>query len=265
MSHSFGLERWGVEDGSVGDLAVPLGVIRASRSRLYRPLAGTAVRPPDLVRLDRQQAQAKTAGDHGKVKGSRPGLAEVPRMAVVALLLTVLIKTFLLQAYFIPSESMMPTLDPRDRVLVDKVTYRFRAPERGEVIVFHRPSPTEGRPEPGLSIALHRVLATLGFVRADGQVDFIKRIIGLPGDEVEVVDGGVIINGARLSEPYAEPETRDSPRVTVPPGRYFMMGDNRMNSLDSRFGLGFVRRDRIVGRAFVVFWPPTSATFSLRG
>lgn len=230
---------------------------------LYVPAAGTAVRPPDLA-----PALCRAVSGHSGARVSprprhrrnRPG--ELPLLVVAAIVLTFVIKTFLVQAFYIPSESMVPTLRQQDRVLVEKLSYRFREPERGEVIVFHRSG--EREPE-GWSFgrSARGFLSGLGLAPPAGEVDFIKRIIGLPGDAVEVRHGTVLINGRPLREPYAEPETRDSPRVIVPPGRYFMMGDNRMNSLDSRFGLGFVPRHDIIGRAFVVLWPPGSATFSL--
>jgi len=184
-------------------------------------------------------------------------------LVAVAILCTFLIKTLLVQAFYIPSESMVPTLHEHDRVLVEKLSYRFREPRRGEVIVFHRPGQREPAGGWSLGRSAREFLAGLGLSQPAGEVDFIKRIIGLPGDTVEVRHGTVLINGRPLREPYAQPETRDSPRVVVPPDRYFMMGDNRMNSLDSRFGLGFVPREDIIGHAFVVLWPPGSATFSL--
>jgi signal peptidase I len=237
------------------------GDVRAS---FYLPRPGLPVRPPDLFVPPRQQGVESCLGsqrpprDRGRQSRSR--LVELPQQALYALLLTLLIKTFLMQAFYIPSESMVPTLDPQDRVLIEKVTYRFRAPSRGEIIVFRRPNVTTVAWDWSMLGAVRRVLAGFGVVRSKGEVDYIKRIIGLPGDTVEVHDGVVLVNGEPLFEPYAEPETRDSPLVTVPPNRYFMMGDNRMNSLDSRFGLGLVPRDRIVGRAFVILWPPRSAT-----
>ncbi|MGH8885947.1 MAG: signal peptidase I [Egibacteraceae bacterium] len=182
---------------------------------------------------------------------------------VTAILFTFAIKTLLVQAFYIPSESMVPTLHEQDRILVEKLSYQFRDPERGEIIVFHRPGQREPVERWSLGRFARGLLAGLGLAQPAGEVDFIKRIIGLPGDTVEVRAGTVLINGHPLREPYAQPESRDSARVVVPPGHYFMMGDNRMNSLDSRFGLGFVSRKDIIGHAFVVLWPPGSATFSL--
>ncbi|MGH8902882.1 MAG: signal peptidase I [Egibacteraceae bacterium] len=231
---------------------------------LYVPVAGRAVRPPDLAPSLRVAVSGQTGqrtGPRPRRRRSRPG--ELPLLVAAAILLTFVIKTFLVQAFYIPSESMVPTLHEQDRVLVEKLSYRFRNPERGEVIVFQRPGQREPSGGWSLGRSAREFLAGLGLAQPAGEVDFIKRIIGLPGDTVEVRHGTVLVNGRPLREPYAEPEIRDSSPVIVPPGRYFMMGDNRMNSLDSRFGLGFVPRDDIIGHAFVVLWPPGSATFSL--
>ncbi|MGH8905467.1 MAG: signal peptidase I [Egibacteraceae bacterium] len=235
----------------------------ALRPGFYWPPPGFSVRPPDLAVPNRRYAPGHVALDRcHKPDRSPRGFVELSRLTLAALLLTYVIKTFLAQAFYIPSESMVPTLVPRDRVLIEKVTYRFRAPTRGDVIVFQRPDSAEAAWDRSVLGAARWALAGLGFVQPEGEVDYIKRIIGLPGDTVEVIGGTVFVNGQPLSEPYAEPETRDSPRVTVPPDRYFMMGDNRMNSLDSRFGLGLVPRDRIIGHAFAILWPPRSVTFS---
>jgi signal peptidase I len=230
---------------------------------LYVPAAGTAVRPPDLAPSLRPVVSGRS-GPRARVRPrqrrSRPG--ELPLLVVIAMVITFFIKTFVVQAFYIPSESMVPTLHQQDRVLVEKLSYRFREPERGEVVVFHRPG---GREREGWSLGrwVREFFSGLGLAQPAGEVDFIKRIIGLPGDIVEVRGGTVFVNSRPLWEPYAQPETRDSPPVRVPPGSYFMMGDNRMNSLDSRFGLGYVTREDIIGQAFVVLWPPSSATFSL--
>ncbi len=155
---------------------------------------------------------------------------------LVALIAALLIRTFVAQAFRIPSGSMIPTLLVGDQLLVDKVAYHFRSPARGDIIVFKYPG--------------------------DENRDFIKRIIGLPGDTVEVRARAVYINGAPLNEPYAWHDALDDMRivprddfgpVTVPPDKYFMMGDNRENSQDSRFW-GFLERDKIIGRAFVLYW-----------
>jgi len=126
---------------------------------------------------------------------------------------------------------MRPTLVNGERLVVNKFLYRFRAPERGEIIVFRYPR--------------------------DPSRDFIKRVIAVPGDTVEIKEGRVFVNGQLLNENYILEKTRGSyPLSTVPEGHVFVMGDNRNNSEDSRFrDVGFVSKDMIKGKAIVVFWP----------
>jgi signal peptidase I len=224
------------------------------------PPAQRSVRPPDLDADTRAQLRAQ-AGD-GRPKHSLRGLAEMWGLVIVALVLAFVIKTFLVQAFYIPSGSMIPTLQIQDRVLVEKLSYRFREPERGEVIVFQRPGAEDVRS--GVSGQLRSFLEGLGLAQPDADIDLIKRIIGLPGERVRVRKGVVFVNGQRLREPYAQPETRSFPETVVPPGQLFMMGDNRMNSQDSRFPeLGTVPLDNVVGRAFVILWPPGRATTAM--
>ncbi len=148
------------------------------------------------------------------------------------------VRPFVLEAFYIPSESMVPTLEISDRVFVNKFIYRMNEPERGDIIVFRS---AEG-----------------------GNEDLIKRVVGVPGDNVEVRDGVLFLNGERREEPYLNDRSPDSGfcpdngfcDTTVPPGHVFMMGDNRANSRDSRF-FGPVPYDSIEGEAFVIFWPPS--------
>lgn len=144
------------------------------------------------------------------------------------------IRTFVAEARYIPSGSMLPTLQINDRLIIDKVSYHFVEPNRGDIVVF---SPTE-------------TLRAQNFKDA-----FIKRIIGLPGDTVEVAEGKVYVNGEALSENYLQdyPNYQWGPEV-VPADQYLVLGDNRNNSFDSHLW-GFVPRDNIIGRAVVRFWP----------
>jgi signal peptidase I len=153
-----------------------------------------------------------------------------------ALAVALVVKTFLFQAFFIPSESMLPTLKPGDRVLVNKLSYHLHPIHRGDIVVFKRP-PGETS-DPAIK-------------------DLIKRVIGLPGDTIEArPDGKVYINDKPIDEPYVIPGalTTQLPRHVVAKGEYFVMGDNRTNSKDSRF-IGAIPGDLIVGRAFVRVWP----------
>ncbi|WP_456455786.1 signal peptidase I [Thermovibrio sp.] len=190
-------------------------------------------------------------------------LYENLKSLAVALVLALFIRTFIVQSFHIPSGSMIPTLLIGDFILVDKITYHFRPPERGDVVVFHFP--------------------------LNESVYYIKRIIGVPGDKVQVIDGKVYINGkpCKYQEDgnftYYENNQRYTGKIyyeflprrdgsvkkhmilktgtegdntqvfVVPKGKYFMMGDNRNNSYDSRYW-GFVDRDKIVGIARVIFF-----------
>nr|WP_164929024.1 signal peptidase I [Gloeobacter violaceus] len=151
----------------------------------------------------------------------------------VALVLTFTIQTFAAQAFYIPSGSMEPTLLINDRLMVEKITYDFSTPERGQIIVFTPPK---------------------NHFNSNDQ-PFIKRVIGLPGDTVEVKAGKVFINGKALDEKYiAEPPAYVMPPVKVPADQFFVMGDNRNNSFDSHIW-GFLPRQNVIGRAIFRFWP----------
>jgi signal peptidase I len=216
------------------------------------------VRPRDL---DGPAAAADGGAPPTVVQKVLEGIREVVQLAVVALLLAFAIKSVALQAFYIPSGSMLETLQVGDRVLVEKLTYRLRDPERGEIIVFRRP----GLEEEGFSPAAtwRSFLEGIGLSEPDEDRDLIKRVIGLPGETVELVDGVVHIDGRPIAEGYTAPETRDFPPVVVPEGEYFVLGDNRGNSRDSRFGLGTIPTANVIGRAFVIIWPPADATLSL--
>ena len=204
---------------------------------------------------------------------------ELPFLIAVAIVIALLVKTFLVQAFFIPSESMEPTLHGcagcrGDRVLVNRLVYRFRKPRRGEIIVFggHRTGPDRRN-------AVHKFVdfLTEGLgVTKPSNTDFIKRIIGLPGETVMVKDGTVTITRVdrkkfKLVEPYLSKIHDDRPfgPFTVPKGRYFVMGDNRTMSEDSRYGLGTIAFGEIIGKAFVKIWPPGRwgrlASFTYKG
>jgi signal peptidase I len=194
-------------------------------------------------------------------------ITELPGLILLSVVLALLIKTFLFQVFYIPSASMEPTLiGPGDRVLVDKVPYYFHDPHRGDVIVFSNPNAAPVHRNPvqafahwlgqGLGVA-HRGEPSCGDTNADE--DFVKRVIGLPGDTVQGVRGAVVVNGQVLDEAYLAKggSTQPFPARTVPPGELFVMGDNRGNSCDSRFGLGPVPIGDVIGRADLVIWPPS--------
>ena len=162
---------------------------------------------------------------------------------VGAILLALVVKVFLLQAFYIPSLSMSPTLRVGDRVLVNKLSYRLHDVNRGDVIVFERPASETSSTIP----------------------DLIKRVVGLPGESISFIDGAVYVDGKRLDESYLSDGTvtssanapnkcaAEAPCV-VPSGQVWVMGDNRSDSKDSRY-FGSIDESTIVGRAFVTVWP----------
>ncbi len=202
----------------------------------------------DVKGLGRTEERAAAAG-RADERRDRNGKAAAParqksfarelvETIVLALILAMVIKTFVIQAFKIPSGSMLHTLQIGDHILVNKFIYRFTDPRRGDVIVFLYPE--------------------------DESRDFIKRIIGLPGDTLEVRNRVVYVNGTPLQEPYVifqgaggfgnphTPSENFAP-VQVPPGKYFMMGDNRDSSMDSR-AWGVLDRSKIRGKALVIYW-----------
>ena len=236
----------------------------------------------------------RARGRHAKPhRPHRPQWQEIPLLLVAALLLALVVKTVLLQAFSIPSGSMQHTLEINDRVLVDKVVYRLRDVRRGEVVVFDGVDDWASESDlPAARGWWQPVLRAAGLSSA-GQKDYIKRVIGLPGDRVMCCDavGQVVVtpDGGRsraLDEPYlfeasdqADPGKyfcnagRSRPTcppasqgVLVPAGRLWVMGDHRGRSADSRAHLsddhaGTVPIDRVVGRAFLVAWPLDRLTF----
>jgi signal peptidase I len=151
----------------------------------------------------------------------------------IAAVLSIFIITFVMQSFLVEGSSMYPTLHDRERLFVNKMVYRFREPQRGEIVVFRYP--------------------------ANPRKNFIKRVIGIPGDTVAVRSGQVFVNGVPLDEPYInEPMYGTYPTVVVPEDTIFVLGDNRNNSQDSRDrSVGFVPYKNIVGEAFVRYWPLT--------
>ncbi len=180
-------------------------------------------------------------------------LKELPFLIIGALIVAVLVKSFLIQVFWIPSGSMEDTLQIGDRVIVNKVSYRFGDPGRGDVVVFE---PVTFEEESIPTKISRNLLESIGLRTPES--DLIKRVIGLPGETVEIKGNTVYIDGDPLEEPYLAPDLvmDDEGPWEVPENQYFVMGDNRNSSNDSR-RFGAIDRDRIVGRAFSVVWPPS--------
>jgi signal peptidase I len=239
-------------------------------------------------------AAAKARAGSRSRKG-RSFWREFPVLIVVALAIALVIKTFVVQAFYIPSSSMENTLDIGDKVLVNKLVYHFRSIQSGDVIVFDgdgswEPEPTSSGPSSDPVVRLYdatlsplfRSIAGL-FGTAPGQTDFIKRVIGVPGDKVACCNasGDVTVNGVALHEQSylfpGNPPSMQRFSITVPPGRLWVMGDHRSVSWDSRGhmqdpGGGTIPENMVIGRAFMIVWPPSRwrvlpipSTFGQRG
>ncbi len=218
-------------------------------------------------RADRRKLARKV-----KRRRQRSAVKEIPLLIGVALLIALVLKTFLVQAFVIPSGSMEQTIRIGDRVLVDKLTPWFGSkPERGDVVVFKDPGgwledeqPVAKTDDPIVVKQVKEVLTFIGLLPSDNERDLIKRVVAVGGDTVKCCDtqGRVTVNGMPLDEPYINPGDKPSSlvfTVKVPEGRLWVMGDHRSNSADSRFHRtekynGTISED-VVGRAMVIAWP----------
>jgi signal peptidase I len=196
-----------------------------------------------------------------RARSGRP--TELLLLVLLAALVAILINTFVAQAFYIPSASMVPQLQVSDRVVVSKLSYRLHAPRRGDVVVFSAP-PAEQQPAGTSGNPVGRAVQRVGraFGVAESQTELIKRVIGLPGETVEGRNGRVYIDGRSLKEPYLPPGTATSSfgPVLVPPNHLWVMGDNRSNSSDSRV-FGTIDRSTVVGRAIWRVWPLGHVSF----
>jgi len=194
---------------------------------------------------------------YNKKKKHRPFWRELPILILIALVVAVIIKTFLVQAFYIPSASMEDTLLINDRVMVNKLAYSLGDIERGHIIVFDDPRLLDSGSTESVPARVFRNLAeSVGI--STPQSEFIKRVIALPGDTIEISDNQVIVNGVAIDEPYLHADVRMPPFVeeTIPSDHVFVMGDNRNVSQDSRV-FGPIPIEDVVGRAFVLIWPPS--------
>jgi signal peptidase I len=170
----------------------------------------------------------KNLGDN---KNGMSDLKEWVFSIVIAVVLALFIRHFIVELYVVEGPSMLPTLTSSERIVVNKALYYLREPQKGEIVILRYSGGNVAR-------------------------DFIKRVIALPSDTVRIKDGQVFVNGFLIDEDYIlEPTKGLHPEVTVPAGHYYVMGDNRGNSEDSRFKIGFVPREDIKGKAVLVFWP----------
>ncbi|MFG2627256.1 signal peptidase I [Streptomyces sp. NPDC048473] len=227
---------------------------------------------PTAARSLPTRAERRKLARKVKRRRRRSAVKEIPLLITVALLIALVLKTFLVQAFVIPSGSMEQTIRIGDRVLVDKLTPWFGSrPQRGDVVVFKDPGDwlkqeNVGKKDPPVVVKqVKEALTFIGLLPSDDEQDLIKRVVAVGGDTVKCCDkdGRITVNGVPLDEPYLHPDNPPSLikfEVKVPAGRIFVMGDHRSNSADSRYHLdepehGTVSEDEVVGRAVVIVWP----------
>ncbi len=226
--------------------------------------------PPDEYDEDDPGEPSEREGGSA-LSGVVAALRETVIVVVLALVLSFIVKSVLLQAFYIPSGSMEDTLIRNDRVIVSKLTPGPLTLKRGDIVVFADPGdwlpPTVPTPRTPVMKALHEGLTFVGLLPDDAENHLIKRVIGLPGDHVTCCDGSgrIQVNGVGVNEPYLKPGVSPSDMdfdITVPAGKIWVMGDNRSNSSDSRFHPqggdgteGSVSENLIVGRAVTLVWP----------
>ncbi|MFG2028453.1 signal peptidase I [Streptomyces sp. NPDC048825] len=230
----------------------------------YRPTSG---------RVGPGRAERRKLARKVKRRRQRSAVKEIPLLIGVALLIALVLKTFLVQAFVIPSGSMEQTIRIGDRVLVDKLTPWFGSkPTRGDVVVFKDPGgwledeqPIAKNEDPIVVKQVKQVLTFIGLLPSENERDLIKRVVAVGGDTVKCCDaqGRVTVNGMPINEAYIHPGNKPSSipfEVKVPAGRLWVMGDHRENSADSRFHRteaynGTVSEEEVVGRAMVIAWP----------
>ncbi len=175
-------------------------------------------------------------------KDIRSFIKELISIVVIALVLSLALRSWVIEGRIVPSKSMLPTIQVKDRLLVNKLIYHLEDPHRGDIMVFRPPYEIGARD------------------------DYVKRLIAIPGDKVEIKKGNLYINNQVQQEPYlvAEMDYNFGP-VIVPPNSYFVMGDNRNNSFDSHLWGSWLTRDHLIGKAFAIYWPTNHLQTLTRG
>jgi signal peptidase I len=210
------------------------------------PGPGEPLDEPALPGPDPSGAEAPVVAPEKPKKATSKTVIEWVVLIASALIIALVVKAFLFQAFYIPSDSMVPTLKTNDRVIVNKLSYHLHSVHRGDIVVFTTPKGADGKPiDPTIK-------------------DLVKRVIGLPGETVSEKNGHVLINGKAIDESYLPSGTVSDctqfvancfPSGPLPANRYWVMGDNRAGSRDSR-SFGSIKKSEIVGRVFLRIWPP---------
>ncbi len=165
-------------------------------------------------------------------KDFRASLKELIEVVIIAFVLSMALRTWVIEGRIVPSGSMLSTIQLQDRLLVNKLVYHFKDPQRGDIMVFRPPN------------------------KIGAKDDFVKRLVAVPGDKVEIKEGRLYVNNQIQAEPYLNAEMNyDYGPIVVPPNSYFVMGDNRNSSFDSHLWGAWLTRDHIIGKAFCIYWP----------
>jgi signal peptidase I len=207
-------------------------------------------------RLSRRERKAKAAEERPKITFWQ-GVTELVIILVLAAVVAVLIQSFFFKAFIIPSSSMSPTLQVGDRVMVDRVTYYFRKPRRGDIVVWRYPpddprSLTTSNP---FYWPFQQIGETLHITHR-GTTPFVKRVVATEGETLQIKKGQVYINGKPIVEPYKVNDMSDFGPVKVPKGMFYGLGDNRPNSRDSRY-FGPIPYRAVIGKVILIWWPPS--------
>ena len=222
-----------------------------------KPQDAQAPEPDDQTRrLSRRERKAKADEERPKITFWQ-GVTELVIILVLAAVVAVLIQSFFFKAFIIPSSSMSPTLQVGDRVMVDRVTYYFRKPRRGDIVVWRYPpddprSLTTSNP---FYWPIQQMGETLHITHR-GTTPFVKRVIATEGETLQIKKGQVYINGRNIVEPYKVNDMSDFGPVKVPKGMFYGLGDNRPNSRDSRY-FGPIPYRAVIGKVILIWWPPS--------
>jgi len=210
--------------------------------------------PPSPEPARRRERRRKARAERPKVTFWE-GVREVIIILVLAAIVAVLIQSFFFKAFIIPSSSMSPTLQIGDRVMVDRVTYYFRKPRRGDIVVWRYPpdDPRSLNTNNPFYWPIQQMGETLHLTHR-GTTPFVKRVIATEGETLELRKGQLYINGKKIKEPYIVNDMSDFGPVKVPKGMFYGLGDNRPNSRDSRF-FGPIPYRAVIGRVFLIWWP----------
>lgn len=236
-----------------------------SRSPEIDPMAAVVAgipapeRPPGEIPEQDKSESRPSKGKKGESENITfwQGVREVVIILVLAAIVAIIVQSFFFRAFLIPSSSMEPTLKVGDRVMVDRVTYYFRKPRRGDIVVWrYPPSDPKAMNTNNLFYWPFQQIGEVLHLTHRGTTPFVKRVIATEGETLQIKEGQVYINGKPIDEPYIVKDASNFGPVKVPKGMFYGLGDNRPNSRDSRF-FGPIPYRAVIGRVFLIWWPPS--------